>query len=45
MPQQHDDGEQPPPFLKTWKRVYTFVVCYLILLIALFAWFTRSYAP
>jgi hypothetical protein len=41
----HDDGESPPPFLKTWKRVYAFVILYLIALIALFAWFTRSYAP
>jgi hypothetical protein len=41
----HDDGDEPPPFLKTWGRVYVFVICYLIALIALFAWFTRSYAP
>ena len=40
-----NDDEQPPPFLGTWKRVYAFVLCYLVLLISLFAWFTRSYAP
>lgn len=42
---QHNDDEQPPPFLGTWKRVYTLVICYLAVLIALFTWFTRSYAP
>jgi hypothetical protein len=41
----HDDEDFPPPFLKTWKRVYLFVICYLAVLIALFAWFTRRYAP
>jgi len=39
------NDEQPPPFLGSWKRVYAFVLCYLIALICLFAWFTRSYAP
>ena len=37
--------DEPPPFLGTWKRVYAFIVCYLAVVIALFAWFTRSYAP
>ena len=43
MPPHPDD--QPPPFLGTWKRVYLFVVLYLFALIALFYWFTRTYAP
>jgi hypothetical protein len=38
-----DDG--PPPILKTWSRLYTFVICYLLLLIALFYLFTRHFTP
>ena len=37
--------DERPPFLGTWKRVYTFVVGYLVVIIALFALFTRAYAP
>lgn len=37
--------DEPPPFLGTWKRVYTVVVCYLACVIALFYWFTKSLAP
>ena len=36
--------DEPPPFLGTWGRVYAAVVAYLILLIALFRWFTRAFA-
>ena len=35
-------GERPP-FLGTWRRVYAAVVFYLVALIALFTWFTRSW--
>ena len=34
--------DEPPPFLGTWKRVYTVVVFYLACVISLFYWFTRS---
>jgi hypothetical protein len=37
--------DEPPPFLGTWKRVYAFIVGYLVVVISLFAWFTHSYAP
>jgi hypothetical protein len=37
--------DEPPPFLGTWKLVYTVVVIYLACLISLFYWFTKSYAP
>ena len=37
--------EEPPPFLKTWRRVYGFVVCYLFVLIACFYLFSRALAP
>jgi hypothetical protein len=37
---------EPPPFLGTWQRVYTFVVVYLLFLIALLyevsRWFSGS---
>lgn len=35
--------EEPPPFLGTWKRVYTAVLLYLVTLIAVFYWFTRTW--
>jgi hypothetical protein len=35
--------DEPPPFLRTWKRVYTAIVLYLTALIALFYIFTRMY--
>jgi hypothetical protein len=38
-------ADEPPPFLGTWKRVYTFVVLYLAGVIGLFYWFTKSFQP
>jgi hypothetical protein len=35
--------DEPPPFLRTWRRVYTFVLLYLCALIGLFFWFTRTW--
>jgi hypothetical protein len=40
LPQVPDD---PPPFLRTWRRVYAAVLIYLCLLIAGFYLFTRAY--
>ena len=37
----HDD--EPPPFLGTWKRVYSAVLVYLVALILLFLWFTLTW--
>lgn len=37
--------DEPPPFLKTWPRVYRFVLVYLAIVIALFWVFTKYYAP
>ena len=37
--------DEPPPFLKTWPRVYRFVIIYLAVVIALFYWFTAAYRP
>lgn len=35
--------EERPPFLGTWRRVYSAVGLYLAALIALFSWFTWSW--
>lgn len=36
--------EEPPPFLGTWRRVYTAVLLYLISLITLFWFFGRAWS-
>jgi hypothetical protein len=36
--------DEPPPFLGTWRRVYTAVIVYLALLIALCYAFTRAFS-
>jgi hypothetical protein len=36
--------DEPPPFLGTWRRVYTFVLIYLACLIAAFYAFTRIFS-
>ncbi len=38
-------ADEKPPVLGTWPRVYSFVLVYLAVLILLFWWFTRYYAP
>lgn len=35
--------EEPPPILGTWARVYTVVIGWIILLITLFYWFTKTW--
>ena len=46
MPQVHREvADEPPPFLGSWPRVYRVVCIYLACVIALFYWFTRTYAP
>jgi len=35
--------DEPPPFLGTWKRVYTLVVLYLVGVITLLYLFTQAY--
>jgi hypothetical protein len=37
------DPDEPPPFLGTWRRVYTAILVYLAVLIAGFYLFTRAY--
>ncbi len=36
--------DEPPPVLRTWPRVYVFVLCYLALLIFSFYLFTVHFA-
>jgi hypothetical protein len=35
--------DEPPPILGTWRRLYTAVLAYLAVLIALFFLFTRTF--
>jgi hypothetical protein len=37
------DPEEPPPILGTWRRVYTAVIAWILLLITLFYWFTKAW--
>ena len=43
MPELRDVPDEAPPFLGTWRRVYTAVLIYLGALIFAFYLFTRSY--
>ncbi len=36
--------DEPPPFLGTWRRLYTAVAIYLVVLIALFRWFAQAFS-
>jgi hypothetical protein len=38
-------SDEPPPFFRSWSRAYAAVLLYLVCLIALFAIFTRAFAP
>ncbi len=38
-------AEEPPPFLRTWERVYAAVLVYLAVLIATLYLLTRLFAP
>jgi hypothetical protein len=42
-PPRPPDPDEPPPFLGTWRRVYTAILIYLAALIAGFYLFTRAY--
>jgi hypothetical protein len=36
--------DEPPPILGTWPRLYTAVLVYLVVLIALFYWFGQAWS-
>jgi hypothetical protein len=38
-------SDDPPPFFRTWGRLYAAVLIYLVCLITLFAIFTWAFAP
>jgi hypothetical protein len=38
------EPDEPPPFLGTWRRVYTLVLLFLACLIVAFYAFTRAFA-
>jgi hypothetical protein len=38
------EPDEPPPFLGTWRRVYTLVLLFLACLIVAFYGFTRAFA-
>ena len=44
-PDRSAQGEEPPPFLGKWRRVYLVVLGWLALLILFFHWFSRRFAP
>ena len=44
LPDSREMPDEPPPFLGAWSRVYTAVVVYLALLIALCYVFTRAFS-
>lgn len=39
----NDLPDEPPPFLRTWARVYMGVLVYLVAIIAALFVFTRAY--
>ncbi|MGQ9634853.1 MAG: hypothetical protein ACUVXB_11485 [Bryobacteraceae bacterium] len=43
--QAWQNGEEPPPFGGSWGRLYAAVLGWLALLILLFYWFSRRFAP
>jgi hypothetical protein len=43
MPELPRDPDEPPPFLGTWRRVYTAILIYLCLIIGGLYLFTRAY--
>jgi len=43
MPDVHDLHDEPPPFLRTWRRVYAAIMIYLALVVFGLYLFTRAY--
>ena len=43
MPHTRDVPDTPPPFLGSWRRVYTATLVYLVLIISICYLFTRIY--
>jgi hypothetical protein len=43
MPHTRDVPDEAPPFLRTWRRVYTATLIYVVLIIFVCYLFTRFY--
>jgi hypothetical protein len=43
MPELREVPDEAPPFLITWRRVYIGFLVYLIVILAAFYLFTRTY--
>ncbi len=43
-PPERDVPDEPPPFLGSWKRVYTVVLVYFVLLVCAFYAFMRVFS-
>jgi hypothetical protein len=43
MPHTRDVPDEPPPFLRTWRRVYIATLTYLVFIIFVCYLFTRVY--
>jgi hypothetical protein len=43
MPERPEAHDEPPPFLRTWRRVYIATLVYLALTILACYLFTRAY--
>lgn len=41
---KRDFVDEPPPFLGSWRRIYTIVIVYLIALITLFWLFGKAWS-
>lgn len=41
---EKSDLEDRPPILGTWKKLYFLLMVHLVVLIALFYWFTRYFS-
>jgi hypothetical protein len=43
MAGERDTSDDPPPFMRSWRRVYAAVLVYLVCIITAFYCFTRAY--
>jgi hypothetical protein len=43
MPELREVADEPPPFLRTWRRVYAATLIYLVVVISAAYLFTRAY--
>jgi hypothetical protein len=42
-PPRHTEPDEPPPFFRSWGKLYAAVAVYLAVLVALFDLFTRTF--